>query len=111
MVARYPRHTGAVVVFKGHRTLVTDGQHVAINTTGNPGMASGGMGDVLAGVIGSLIGQGLDPMQASVCGTFLHGLAGDLAAQSGGEIGLIASDVCGTIPSARAKLEGCEPTE
>ncbi len=111
-VMRAAAKYGHVVILKGAYTLTAaPGSAVVVNPTGNPGMASGGMGDVLAGVIGSLIGQGLDPMQASVCGTFLHGLAGDLAAQSGGEIGLIASDVCGTIPSARAKLEGCEPTE
>ena len=70
-----------------------------INPTGNPGMASGGMGDVLAGVIGGLLAQGYAPHEACQLGVFLHGTAGDLAAQGVGEIGMLARDVIERLPS------------
>lgn len=69
-----------VLVLKGHRTLVTDGVAIYENPTGNPGMATGGTGDVLTGVITSLLAQGLSPWNASRLGVFVHGLAGDIAA-------------------------------
>lgn len=76
---------GAVVVLKGAGTVVADSSgHVFINTTGNSGMATAGAGDVLAGLIVSLLAQGLEPLQAAVCGVWLHGLAGDLAAEAVG---------------------------
>jgi hydroxyethylthiazole kinase-like uncharacterized protein yjeF len=94
--------TGAHVVLKGARTVIAaPGGDVAINLTGNPGMASGGMGDVLAGVIGALCAQGLDAMEAATVGAHLHGLAADMATGAlGGEIGLIASDVIEMLPRA-----------
>ena len=81
------------LVLKGHRTLITDGRSVAINSTGNPGMATGGSGDVLTGVILALLGQGLAPFAAAQLGAHVHGLAGDLAARTQGQAGLIASDL------------------
>jgi ADP-dependent NAD(P)H-hydrate dehydratase len=69
-----------VVVLKGHQTFVTDGHRSEVNTTGNPGMATGGTGDVLTGVIVALLCQGLSPFDAAYLGTYLHGLTGDLAA-------------------------------
>jgi NAD(P)H-hydrate epimerase len=91
----------SIVVLKGHGTIVAniDGERW-INSTGNPGMASAGMGDVLAGMIGGLLGQGLRAYDAARLGAYLHGLAGDLAAQARGPIGLIASDLLDTIPGA-----------
>ena len=91
----------AVVALKGHRTVVAnvDGE-VYVNDTGNPGMASGGMGDVLTGVIAGLLAQHLSCFDAARLGVYLHGLAADLAAQAQGTIGLIASDVLATIPGA-----------
>jgi NAD(P)H-hydrate epimerase len=91
----------AVTVLKGHRTVVAniDGQ-CHVNETGNPGMATAGMGDVLAGMIGGLLGQGLNAFDASRLGVYLHGLAGDLAAEQRGAIGLLASDLLATIPVA-----------
>lgn len=86
---------GGVAVLKGAGSLIAskaDGQ-VALCSTGNPGMASGGMGDVLAGVIAALLAQGLPPFAAAKAGVHLHGLAGDLAAQTGGERGLLATDL------------------
>lgn len=67
---------GVTVVLKGYNTVITDGAHTYINTTGNPGMAVGGSGDVLAGMITSLIGQGIPPLDAAACGVWLHGAAG-----------------------------------
>lgn len=90
-----------VVVLKGHRTVVASPKgNVYVNSTGNPGMASGGVGDVLAGMIAALIGQGLNPFTAAKAGVYLHGLAGDLAARKVGQVSLIASDLVDAIPNA-----------
>lgn len=90
-----------VVVLKGHRTVVASptGRRT-INRTGNPGMATAGMGDLLTGMIAALIGQGLDPFDAAKAGVYLHGLAGDLAARHVRQVGLVASDVLLAIPDA-----------
>jgi NAD(P)H-hydrate epimerase len=89
-----------VVVLKGHRTVVTDGTRVSVNQTGNPGMATGGSGDVLTGVITGLLCQGLSPFDAARLGVHVHGLAGDLAAADLGQVSLIASDLIGYLPRA-----------
>lgn len=91
---------GLVVVLKGHGTVVTDGKRLAVNDTGNPGMATGGTGDILAGLIAGLMAQGLDAFDAARLGAHLHGLAGDLAAQARGQHGLIATDLLETLPEA-----------
>ena len=92
---------GVTVVLKGAGTVIAtpDGE-VFINTTGNPGMATGGTGDVLTGMIGSLLAQGYGPTPAACLAVYLHGLAGDLAAEEKGEAGMIAGDVIGKIPEA-----------
>lgn len=88
------KKTGAVTVLKGAGTLVaTPEKETYINTTGNPGMATGGSGDVLSGIIGGLAGQGLSCFEAAATGVYIHGLAGDLASGALGEYGLIASDI------------------
>ncbi len=92
-----------VVVLKGHGTVVTDGRRVFVNTTGNPGMATGGTGDVLAGLIGALLARGLEPFTAAQVGVYLHGLAGDLARDDLGETGLISSDLLDYLPLAFRK--------
>lgn len=97
---KYAKLSGAVVVLKGHETLVTDGNAVHINQTGNPGMATAGSGDVLCGVIAALVGQGLPPFEAARLGAHLHGLAGDLGAAEKGVHGLMASDVIEKLPAA-----------
>ncbi|NLF72060.1 MAG: NAD(P)H-hydrate dehydratase [Candidatus Anammoximicrobium sp.] len=89
-----------VLVVKGHRTLVTDGVRVTYNTTGNPGMATGGSGDVLTGVITALIGQGLGPFEAAQLGVYVQGRAGDLAAAQLGQTSLIARDLIAFLPQA-----------
>ena len=89
-----------IVVLKGHQTIVTDGKQYAVNSTGNPGMATGGSGDCLTGVITALVAQGLSAWEASRLGVYLHGLAGDLAAAELGEVSLIASDLINYLPDA-----------
>lgn len=93
-----------VVVLKGHRTLITDGTRSVHNETGNPGMATGGSGDILTGVITALICQGLAPLDAAILGTHVHGLAGDLAAGELGQVSMIASDLLRFLPAAFRKV-------
>ncbi|MBI3320498.1 MAG: NAD(P)H-hydrate dehydratase [Candidatus Omnitrophica bacterium] len=90
-----------VVVLKGYRTVIADiDGSLFINETGNPGMASGGMGDVLTGMIAGLLGQRLSLFDAARLGVYLHGVAGDMAAAERGQVGLIASDLLAKIPQA-----------
>ena len=89
-----------VIVLKGHRTLISDGLHSAHNTTGNPGMATGGSGDVLTGLICAIACQGLPPFDAARLGVCLHGMAGDFAAAELGQVSLIASDLIRFLPKA-----------
>lgn len=95
---------GGVVVLKGAKTLVTDGTAVFENHTGNPGMASGGSGDCLTGLLGALLGQKLSCFDAAVAGVWTHGLAGDLAAARMGQLGLTALDLADQLPWAAACL-------
>lgn len=100
LAADFARRHGVVVVLKGHGTVVTDGQRIYINTTGNPGMASGGTGDVLGGLIAALLAQKQESFVAAQLGVYLHGLAGDLAREQRGEASLIASDLLVFLPPA-----------
>ena len=86
------------VVLKGHRTVVTNGDDVYVNMTGNPGMAVGGCGDVLAGIIVSLIGQGMPLFKAAAYGVWLHGAAGDLCARKLGKYGMLPTDMINVLP-------------
>lgn len=97
--------TGAVIVLKGRGTLVTNGERLYTNETGNAGMATGGTGDVLTGVIAALMGQGMESFEAGVLGVHLHGLAGDFAAQDIGPISMTAEDVIAYLPDAFAEFE------
>lgn len=100
----------AIVVLKGHHTLVTDGRRRMVNTTGNPGMATGGSGDVLTGLITALVCQHLKPFDAARLGVFLHGLAGDLVAKDLGQVSLVASDLVRYLPRAfRVYAEATRP--
>ena len=96
----FARAEGVVLLLKGSGTVVTDGRRVYRNGTGNPGMATGGCGDVLTGLIAALLGQGLPPFEAAALGAWVHGRAGDLAAQRLGEVSLTASDLLDTLPAA-----------
>lgn len=96
--------TRTVVALKGAGTVVTDGEKIYINKTGNPGMATAGSGDVLTGVIAALMGQGLSNFDAAVLGVYVHGLAGDVAAKKLGQISLIATDIIDALPEAFKKI-------
>ena len=89
---------GCIVLLKGHRTVITDGHRIYVNPTGNPGMAVGGSGDVLAGMIVSLLGQGIEPLAATACAAWLHGAAGDRCAQTLGQYGMLPSDMVQELP-------------
>jgi ADP-dependent NAD(P)H-hydrate dehydratase len=95
-----PRSHETIVVLKGHSTVVTDGRRFSLNRTGNPGMATGGSGDVLTGIVTALLCQGLTPFDAARLGVHVHGLAGDLAAEELGQISMIASDLIDYLPQA-----------
>lgn len=99
--------SGAICVLKGSGTLVAaaDGQSY-INTTGNPGMATGGSGDVLTGIIAALAGQGLEPEDCAKAGVFIHGMAGDIAAEQMGEAGVIAGDISAMTALALKRIIG-----
>ncbi|HZZ82582.1 MAG TPA: NAD(P)H-hydrate dehydratase [Gemmataceae bacterium] len=99
LAAELAQKHGLIVVLKGHQTVVTDGRRVYVNTTGNPGMATGGTGDVLTGLIAALLGQKLPPFEAAQLGVFVHGLAGDLARDQIGEVSLIATDLLDFLPA------------
>lgn len=100
------RRSGAVVVLKGARSLVvTPAGQVYINPTGNVGMATGGSGDVLTGLVGAFLAQGLPAERAACVGVFLHGLAGDMAAELRGRLSLVAGDILACLPRAARRLE------
>ncbi len=91
---------GCTVVLKGAGTVVADAERVYVNTTGNPGMATAGSGDVLTGVITALAGQGLEDFDAAVLGVYIHGLAGDIAAGKVGQVSLITTDIIDSLGEA-----------
>ncbi|MFH1797931.1 MAG: NAD(P)H-hydrate dehydratase [Candidatus Omnitrophota bacterium] len=96
--------SGSIVCLKGHATVVADPDgNVYINKTGNSGMATGGSGDVLTGMIASFIGQGIDDFSSAVTGVYLHGLAGDIAADKKGQFSMTASDILTCLPEAFKK--------
>ena len=92
-----------VLVLKGHRTLVVKAEAAYVNRTGNPGMAKGGSGDVLAGMIAAFIAQDLGTWEAAKWAVYYHGLAGDIAVKKKGELGLLASDLIADLPKAFRK--------
>lgn len=104
-LARQDTTGKTVIVLKGHRTVITDGKRVALTSTGNPGMATGGSGDVLTGVTTALLCQNLEPFDAARLAVHIHGLAGDLAAEKLGQVSLISSDLIDYLPTAFQKCE------
>lgn len=96
--AALAKDLGVIVLLKGHKTVITDGDRCYMNPTGNPGMAVGGSGDVLAGMIVSLLGQGLPPLDAAACAAWLHGAAGDICARELGQYGMLPSDMLNVLP-------------
>ncbi|MGH7197368.1 MAG: NAD(P)H-hydrate dehydratase [Candidatus Omnitrophota bacterium] len=105
LAKKLSRFYDVVLLLKGHRTLVVHGDRVYVNKTGNPGMAKGGTGDVLTGIIASFIAQGLDPFSAAVWAVTVHGRAGDAAAKVKGQLGLVASDLIDHLPGVLKSLE------
>ncbi|MHC4605693.1 MAG: NAD(P)H-hydrate dehydratase [Planctomycetota bacterium] len=97
-----------VMVLKGHETVVTNGLRTYVNQTGNPGMATGGSGDVLTGIIAAFLAQRMDPYDAAVLGVHIHGLAGDLAAEKYGLTSLMATDILEWLPHAIEKVRARE---
>ncbi len=102
--AAFAAQHGVVLVLKGQHTVITDGDRLAINPTGNSGMATGGSGDVLTGLLTALLGQRLEPFAAAQLAVYVHGLAGDLAAAEWSQPGLIASDLPRYIAKAWQRL-------
>jgi ADP-dependent NAD(P)H-hydrate dehydratase / NAD(P)H-hydrate epimerase len=101
----FARDHKVTLVLKGAGTVVaTPSGQVFINSTGNPGMASGGTGDVLSGMIGGFLAQGCDATASACLGVYAHGLAGDLAAEEQGEVSMIAGDLIGRIPEAMKEI-------
>ena len=96
--ANFAEKFGVFLLLKGHQTIITDGRTTYINSTGNPGMAVGGSGDVLAGMIVSLIGQKVDPLIATAVAAWVHGAAGDLCASELGQYGMLPSDMLHVLP-------------
>ena len=87
------KELGCVCILKGHHTVISDGHAVCVNPTGNPGMAAGGSGDVLAGMVTAFLGQGLAPMDAACAAVYLHGAAGDLCAREMGQYAMLPTDM------------------
>ena len=110
VAAEFARRYGCVVLLKGRHTVITDGARVAINPTGNSGMATGGSGDVLTGLTGGLLAQGLAPMDAACVAAYVHGLAGDLAAEAYTQRATIARDIIEALPAAWMDVEN-EPLD
>ena len=92
------KELGCIILRKGHETVITDGKDYYINPTGNPGMAVGGSGDVLAGMLVSLLGQGIVPLQATTCAAWLHGASGDRSAEKMGQYGMLPTDMLQELP-------------
>ena len=95
---RFAMKYGCILLLKGHETVISDGKETYVNQTGNPGMAVGGSGDVLAGIIVSLLGQGIEPLKAAACGAWLHGKAGDICAEKIGQYGMLPTDLVEVLP-------------
>jgi ADP-dependent NAD(P)H-hydrate dehydratase len=106
LASAFAREHDLIVVLKGAGTIVTDGRRLYQNATGNPGMATGGTGDVLTGIIAALLGQHLAPFEAAQLGVYLHGMAGDMARDQLGEVSLIATDLLDFLPPAIRQHQG-----
>lgn len=101
IASQFAKQHKVIVVLKGNPTFVCDSSgQLVTNPTGNPGLATAGSGDVLSGIIGAMVAQGIEPYQAAVSGVYLHGLAGDLAAASLSQPAMMASDIIDYLPAA-----------
>jgi len=98
VASAFAKKYNVIVVLKGYRTIVSNGRDIYTNLTGNPGMATAGSGDVLSGIIGALVVQGFSLWMSATMGTYLHGLAGDIAAKKYGEYSIVAGDIIECLP-------------
>lgn len=98
-------HPDVTLVLKSHRTVIAKNGELLLNTAGNSGMAKGGSGDVLAGIVASLAAQGVKPFDAAAAGVYIHALAGDLAAEELGKTAMLPSDIIDRLPSVFRKIE------
>jgi NAD(P)H-hydrate epimerase len=105
LAVNFAKRSGVILLLKGSGTLVTDSRRLYRNSTGNPGMATGGSGDVLTGTIAALIGQGLTAFDAAVLGSWVHGKAGDIAASKLGYVGMTSADLADSLPAAFRQIE------
>ena len=106
LATRYAQDWGVTLVLKGNKTVIADPTgNIYINTSGNPGMATAGSGDVLCGMITGLIAQGLKPQEAAVAGVYFHGRAGDFCKERKGERGIVAGDLIEAIPDIISSFE------
>ena len=96
--AALAKDLGCIILLKGHETCITDGQTAYLNRTGNPGMAVGGSGDLMSGIIVSLLGQGIAPLEAAACAAWLHGASGDICAGKIGQYGMLPTDMLMELP-------------
>ena len=96
--SEFAKAWNCILVLKGHETCISDGHVHYLNKTGNPGMAVGGSGDLLAGMITALLGQGLHPVEAAACGVWLHGAAGDLCAEKLSQYAMLPTDMLDVLP-------------
>jgi len=101
---KFARQFSCVLLLKGHDTVITDGRRVRINGTGNPGMATGGMGDVLSGIIGTFLAQGAEPFFAAAAGAYIHGRAGDLVQAEKG-FHMVPTDLVEALPNLLRKYD------
>ena len=105
VASNFAKENDVVIVLKGKNTIVTDGEQVFVNPTGNSGMAKGGSGDVLSGIIASFMAQGLSTLDASIVGVYIHGLSGDLAADSLSKTSMLPSDIIDCLPQIFKAIE------
>jgi len=105
VASAFAKEYGCIVVLKCANTVVSDGSRVLINTTGNPGMAMGGTGDMLSGMIGSFIAQGIRPFEAAACAVYLHGLCGDITAKELSQRGMTVEDMLELLPALLGEFE------
>ena len=101
----FAEKTKTIVVLKGANTIVTDGKEVFVNTTGNPGMAKAGTGDLLAGMIGSFIAQKMSPLEAAKTAVFVHGMCGDITARELSQRGMTSSDMAELLGAMMSEFE------
>ena len=100
-----PKENDVIVVLKGANTVVTNGNDVFFNMTGNPGMAMGGTGDMLSGIIGAFLAQGLEPIEAAKAGVYIHGRCGDIAKQEISERGMTVDDMIYVLGALMSEFE------